>query len=112
MPNVQNKIIEHLRNDHDTELMRHELESMLERELAKPESEVDVQLVDELLAALEAEEPAETEKQITWNAIEDTLQHERRQRRIVALHRAAACIAAAVVSPTTATRVRAGMTAL
>ena len=54
MPNEKDvhKIIQRLKEDHDTELMRYELEPMLERELAKPDSEIDVQLVDELLKTL------------------------------------------------------------
>ena len=55
MPNRSNssEIAKRLINDKNAELMPLELNRILEEELAKPEVEIDVQLVDELLELLE-----------------------------------------------------------
>lgn len=91
MPNEKDvhKIIQRLKEDHDTELMRYELEPMLERELAKPDSEIDVQLVDELLKTLE-EDPSEYEKLAAWKSIEKQTQRKAAWRNMSTARRIAA----------------------
>lgn len=93
MPNVLDtkKIIDRLNQDQDTELMRYELELMLERELAKPASEMDVQLVDELLGAL-GEESSMREKQVLWESIEKQTHRTANRCRLTALQRVAAIV--------------------
>lgn len=78
MPNRSNysEIINRLINDREAELMPLELNRMLEEELAKPEAEIDVQLVDELLKLLEEAEPSEVEKRRMWQGISDRLGRE------------------------------------
>ena len=70
MPNRSNPsdIINRLINDKDAELMPLELNRILEEELAKPEAEIDVQLVDALLKLLEEAEPSEVEKRRMWQS--------------------------------------------
>lgn len=95
MMNKQDRIIERLENETDMERTHYEL--MLERELAKPEDEMDVRLVEELLDALGAEEPAEGTKEIVWAAIEQKLHEEKKSRRAFMFRRVAACAAVFVV---------------
>ena len=75
MPNRSNysEIIRRLINDKDAELMPLELNRILEEQLAKPEAEIDVELVDELLKLLEEAEPSEVEKRRIWQRISDQL---------------------------------------
>lgn len=93
MPNEMDdhNIVQHLKNDHNTELMHYELELMLERELAKPDSEIDVQLVEELLKALE-EGPSEHEKQAAWESIEKQTRRRAGWKRISTARRLVASI--------------------
>lgn len=83
MPNRSNssEVINRLINDKEAELMPLELNRMLEEELAKPEAEIDVQLVDELLKLLEEEEPSEVEKRRMWQGISERLEKEAHERR-------------------------------
>jgi hypothetical protein len=79
--------------DKDMELMPLELNHMLEEELAKPEAEIDVALVDELLKLLEESEPSEVEKRRIWHGITDQLEKDSRKRTSrTVLHRVAAIL--------------------
>ena len=93
MPNVTEEkgIHQHLKSDKNTEMMRYELELMLERELAKPAEAMDTQLIEELLGALE-ESPPEADKQAIWEAIQQKRRHPAGRARTV-LRRIAACAA-------------------
>lgn len=93
MPNVTEEkgIYQYLKSDKDTEMMRYELELMLERELAKPAEAMDAQLIEELLGALE-EDPPEADKQAIWEAIRQRRRHPAGRAR-TALRRIAACAA-------------------
>lgn len=84
MPNRSNssEIAKRLINDKNAELMPLELNRILEEELAKPEVEIDVQLVDELLELLEEAEPSEVEKRHMWQGISDRLEKEAPSRRL------------------------------
>lgn len=99
MPNRSNssEIINRLINDKEAELMPLELNRMLEEELAKPEAEIDVQLVDELLKLLEEAEPSEVEKLRMWQGISDRLGREAPDRRTRFAWRRVAVVAVAAV---------------
>jgi hypothetical protein len=99
MPNRSNssEIINRLINDKDAELMPLELNRMLEEELAKPEAEIDVQLVDELLKLLEEAEPSEVEKRRMWQGISDRLRREAPERRTRFSWRRVAVVAIAAI---------------
>ncbi|MBE5774938.1 MAG: DUF4367 domain-containing protein [Clostridiales bacterium] len=99
MPNRSNssEIINRLINDKEAELMPLELNRMLEEELAKPEAEIDVQLVDELLKLLEEAEPSEVEKRRMWQGISDRLGREAPDRRTRFAWRRVAVVAGAAV---------------
>ena len=55
--NDERKIIDSLANDETVEMKSDDLVQMLNTELSKPESEIDGQLVKEILEALEPSEP-------------------------------------------------------
>lgn len=99
MPNRSNysEIIKRLANDKDVELMPLELNRMLEEELAKPEAEIDVQLVDELLKLLEEAEPSEVEKRRMWQGISNQLEKEAPKRRAGFSWRRVAVVAVAAI---------------
>ena len=99
MPNRSNpsEIINRLINDKDAELMPLELNRILEEELAKPEAEIDVQLVDALLKLLEEAEPSEVEKRRMWQGISDRLGREALDRRAGFPWRRVAVVAVAVI---------------
>lgn len=99
MPNRSNssEIINRLINDKEAELMPLELNRMLEEELAKPEAEIDVQLVDELLKPLEEAEPSEVEKRRMWQGISERLEREALERREGFSWRRVAVVAVAAV---------------
>lgn len=99
MPNRSNssEIINRLINDKDAELMPLEMNRMLEEELAKPEAEIDVQLVDELLKLLEEAEPSEVEKRRMWQGISDRLRREAPERRARFSWRRVAVVAIAAI---------------
>lgn len=58
--------------DAEMELTRDALETMLEEELSKPESEMDAELVQEILTLLE-DGPAEDAQEQSWKQIEERL---------------------------------------
>lgn len=99
MPNdTKNRIlIEHLINDRTTELMPHDLNEMLDRELSKPAEEVDTQLVQELLELLEAEAPTQQAKEECWKAIQTRTRKRGRAGCSTLLRRMCAAAAALVV---------------
>jgi len=99
MPNRSNssEIAKRLINDKEAELMPLELNRMLEEELAKPEAEIDVQLVDELLKPLEEAEPSEVEKRRMWQGISERLEREALERREGFSWRRVAVVAVAAV---------------
>lgn len=90
--------IRRLTNDKDLELMPLELNKMLEEELAKPEAEIDVELVDELLALLEESTPSEVEKTRTWQKISAELSKEQKNRPVWTRMRRVAIIMIGVVA--------------
>lgn len=90
--------IRRLTNDKDLELMPLELNKMLEEELAKPEAEIDVELVDELLALLEESTPSEVEKTRTWQKISAELSKEQKRRPVWTRMRRVAIIMIGVVT--------------
>ena len=53
------RILEGILNDHDSDITEQELETLLERELEKPEEQMDMRLIDDILACLESHEPGE-----------------------------------------------------
>jgi hypothetical protein len=75
-----------------------ELNRMLEEELAKPEAEIDVELVDELLALLEESTPSEVEKTRTWQKISAELSKEQKRRPVWTRMRRVAIIMIGVIA--------------
>lgn len=96
MPNEINKMFERLNLNEDMEMMRHELSRMMEEELSKPADEVDVELVEEILALLEVEAPEQEEQDACWAAIQKNMK-KNRSRRTGRIVRRCAAIAAAIV---------------
>lgn len=96
MPNVTNKAIQQRLNDTALELTQDELALILETELAKPEQEMDAQLVDEGLAALQPDELSPLEQQAVWNRLKPQM-YERRKLNAVQILQRAGLIAAAVI---------------
>lgn len=74
-------LIEHLKNDRSTELMPHDLNKMLDQELAKPAEEIDAQLVRDLLDLLEEKSPSKESKDECWKAIQMQTQKNNRCKR-------------------------------
>lgn len=87
------EIIERLQNAPEMELMQHDVEEMLERELAKPEAEVDAQLVQELMDLLENREVNGEEKKAAWTQLEQKLPAKRSRPIVKWVSRIAACAA-------------------
>ena len=67
MPNTMDvhKLMTRLKEDRETEMVQYDLEMMLERELAKPESEMDTALIEEILKSIE-DGPDAPEKENTF----------------------------------------------
>ena len=65
MPNVLNRLVK----DKRLELMPDELTRLLDAELAKPEDEMDTQLVSELLHLVEKDAPTDADRAADWQAI-------------------------------------------
>ena len=99
MPNEINrqKIIEQLKLNEDMEMMRHEIEALLDKELAKPAEEIDAQLVQDLLDLLEVSAPTPEQCDTTWNAIEQSLRKPHKLNWSKVLLRCAAAAAAVIV---------------
>ena len=63
-------ILARLNKDLETEVTPSELKALLDAELAKPADEMDVQLVDDILAVLDDEaEPSADQVQAKWDAV-------------------------------------------
>lgn len=95
MSNDSNKILDRLFNHHDTELMPNELRQLLDAELAKPEDEMDTQLISDIIDLLDIEPPTPAEKKADWSAIEKKY---RRKRRLPRVLRSIAITAASIVA--------------
>lgn len=87
------EIAKRLRHATEMEMSRHDLEQLLEAELAKPEAEMDAELVQQILEELE-EAPAEDAQREAWQKIDKRLSAKRRwQPALVGLVRiAAVCV--------------------
>ena len=96
MPNrfEHRELMNQLIHDKKSELMPHELNDILEKELSKPAEDVDVQLVNDLLDLLGAEEPTAAQKEACWQNIQEKRKPFHWQR---ALRRIAAAAAAIMV---------------
>lgn len=92
MPNTMDvhKLMTRLKEDRETEMVQYDLEMMLERELAKPESEIDTALIEEILKSIE-DGPDATEKENTWKSIENKAQRRHTKQKLSAVRRIAAC---------------------
>ena len=71
--NDERKIIDSLANDKTVEMKSDDLEQMLNIELSKPESEIDGQLVQEILSALEPSEPDPAQMRVRWLHVKENL---------------------------------------
>ena len=71
--NDDRKIIDSLANDETVEMKSDDLEQMLNIELSKPESEIDGQLVKEILDALEPSEPDPAQIKASWLNVKESL---------------------------------------
>lgn len=80
MPNNR-KIIERLVHDSETEMNRHELEQLLEAEISKPAEQMNVQLVQELLAVLQPGEVPQAQKQQVWEKIAHAFRSQEKKKR-------------------------------
>lgn len=87
------EIAKRLRHATEMEMSRHDIEQLLEAELAKPEAEMDAELVQQILEELE-EAPAEDAQREAWQKIDKRLSAKRRwQPALVGLVRiAAVCV--------------------
>ena len=63
-----------LRNDLTMEVTEERLNEILEAELSKPEEEIDMRLVDEILSELEPREVSEGEIDASWKRLEGKLE--------------------------------------
>lgn len=71
--NDDRKIIDSLANDETVEMKSDDLVQMLNIELSKPESEIDGQLVEEILDALEPSEPDPAQIKASWLNVKESL---------------------------------------
>ena len=71
--NDERKIIDSLANDETVEMKSDDLVQMLNTELSKPESEIDGQLVKEILEALEPSEPDPAQVKASWPIVKESL---------------------------------------
>lgn len=90
MPNVLNRLVK----DKRLELMPDELTRLLDAELAKPEDEMDTQLVSELLHLVEKDAPTDADMAADWQAISQKLN----RRRLPVVLRRAAIAAASIIA--------------
>ena len=85
------KIIARLAEDRETELTQYELNTLLEQEISKAESEIDTALVEEILKTLE-ESPSAQEKSTAWQAIERKTQRKKGWMNLTTARRIVACL--------------------
>lgn len=76
----ERRIAEYLKSDRETELMPYDLNEMLEQELSKPETEVDGQLIREILELMETKDPSPKEKEECWNAVQSKVKKKVRRK--------------------------------
>lgn len=99
----ESRILKRLAHDHEAEMMPDELEEMLNAELAKPDTEIDDQLVAEILRVLEPAEPSKAQMEKSWPSVLNALPCRRRaRRRLIWLRRAAVLIVGVVAALTVA----------
>lgn len=79
--NDERRIIDSLANDQTLEMNADDLEQMLNAELAKPDDEMDAQLVKEILDALDPAEPDPAQMRADWQQIKEDLPKRREKRR-------------------------------
>ena len=94
MPNDTNRILERIVNNENMELMPNELRQLLDAELAKPEEEMDTQLVSDLLDLLDIDAPSEVERLSDWKMI---VQKQKSHRKAPRILRRAGIAAASVI---------------
>lgn len=97
--NDERKIIDSLANDKTVEMKPDDLAEMLNDELSKPESEIDGQLVKEILDVLEPSEPDPAQMQAGWKHVKENLpkRRERSGWRTALVRFAAVAAVAAIV---------------
>ena len=94
MPNDTNRILDRIINNDDVELMPNELRQLLDAELAKPEEEMDTQLVSDLLDLLDIDAPSEVERLSDWKMI---VQKQKNRRKTPQILRKVGIAAASVI---------------
>ena len=95
MPNMNKKIIERLLDNNEPEMMPHELEQLLDEELAKPEEEMDTRLITDLVELMDVEAPSELDRKKDWKVIRKRL---RKGKRLPRALRGLAIAVASVVA--------------
>ena len=79
--NDERKIIDSLANDKTVKMKSDDLEQMLNTELGKPESEIDAQLVQEILDALEPSAPDPAQMRAAWPRVKESLPKRQMRRK-------------------------------
>lgn len=92
----KSKIMERLANDPILEMNDDDLEQLLEAELAKPATEIDSSLVEEILDALNAPAPTPEQSEASWQVVKEHFARQAKARTTKAIMRFGA-VAAAVV---------------
>ena len=97
MSNENKKTLVRLFNEETPEMMPNELRELLEAELAKPEEEMDTQLISDLLELLEDATPSAQDKEANWNAILAKLEKGKKKRSNMTPRKIAAIAASVIV---------------
>ena len=93
---MKSRVLKRLQSAGQMEMMRDELEQLLEAELNKPESEMDTQLVQELVDALEEDalegdalekDVSDEERRASWEGIEAALHAGTKESGRITVHR-------------------------
>ena len=96
--NEERKIIDSLANDKTMEMKYDDLVQLLNIELSKPESEMDTQLIREILNVLEPADPDPAQMRESWQHVKENLpKRQRSTRRHVRLAHVAAAFAVVCV---------------
>lgn len=93
--NDERRIIDSLANDKTVEMKSDDLVQMLNTELGKPENEINAQLVQEILDALEPSTPDPVQMRATWSKVKENLPKRQEKNRWPV--RAAQMVASAAV---------------
>lgn len=100
--NDERKIIDSLANDKTLEMKPDDLEQMLSSELAKPDDQINAQLVQEILDALEPSTPDPAQMRAAWPQVKENLPKRREKKgwpaRLVQFAAAAAVVSIVLVS--------------